>query len=227
MRAGSSDDLRHVYWIGGSPAAGKSTLARRLADRYGLHLYVTDDVMREHSNRCGAPHLDRFKAMTMDERWLTRSPRTMLETFPWFRGEAFHLVVDDLLSLPAGTRVVAEGFRLLPHLVAPLLADRCRAVWLLPTAEFREAAHETRGSTWTIPNLTSDPARTKANLDERDEMFTDRLTRETARLSLPSLRLHPGVTRDDLFDRVSRMFGLRPDDQPSRPRAAGGRSPGS
>jgi 2-phosphoglycerate kinase len=209
MRTPRSEDLGHVYWIGGSPAGGKSTLARRLAERYGLQLYVTDDVMREHASRCSAPHLDRFKAMTMDERWLTRSPRTMLETFHWFRGEAFHLIVEDLLSVPAGTRVVAEGFRLLPHLVAPLLADRRRAVWLLPTAEFREAAHEARGSTWTIPNLTSDPGRAKANLDERDAMFTDRLTRETARLSLPVLRLEPGVTRDEVFDRVSRMFGFR------------------
>jgi 2-phosphoglycerate kinase len=209
MGAGSSDDLRHVYWIGGSPAGGKSTLARRLAERYGLQLYVTDDVMREHASRCRAPYLDRFKAMTMDERWLTWPPRTMLETFHWFRGEGFHLIVEDLLSVPAGTRVVAEGFRLLPHLVAPLLADRSRAVWLLPTAEFREAAHEARGSTWTIPNLTSDPGRAKANLDERDAMFTDRLTRETARLSLPVLRLEPGVTRDDVFDRVSRMLGFR------------------
>jgi len=209
MRPWRSGDLRHVYWIGGSPAAGKSTLARRLADRHGLHLYVTDDVMHEHGSRCRAPHLDRFKAMTMDERWVTRSPRTMLETFPWFRGEAFHLIVDDLLCLPAGTRVVAEGFRLLPHLVAPLLADPRQAVWLLPTPEFRQAAHETRGSTWTIPDRTSDPARAKANLDARDAMFTDRLIRETARLSLPSLRLDPGVTRDDVFDRVSRMFGFR------------------
>src|SRR5207237_2072718 len=37
--------LRDVYWIGGGSGAGKSTVARRLADQYGLRRYSTDDVM--------------------------------------------------------------------------------------------------------------------------------------------------------------------------------------
>ena len=45
----------------------------------------------------------------------------MLATVPWFRGEAFPPIVEDLLRLPAGTRIVAEGFRLPPRLVVPLL----------------------------------------------------------------------------------------------------------
>jgi hypothetical protein len=30
--------LRHVYWIGGASGSGKSTIARRLADKHGLRL---------------------------------------------------------------------------------------------------------------------------------------------------------------------------------------------
>ena len=33
--------------------------------------------------------------MDMDERWVSRSPETMLETFGWFRGEGFGLIVED------------------------------------------------------------------------------------------------------------------------------------
>jgi adenylate kinase family enzyme len=43
--------LRDVYWIGDGSGAGKSTVARRLADRYGLRLYATDDVMPDHGRR--------------------------------------------------------------------------------------------------------------------------------------------------------------------------------
>lgn len=57
----------------------------------------------------------------------------MLETFHWFRGEGFGLIIDDLLRLPVDTGVIAEGFRPLPHLVTPLLTKPSRAVWLLPT----------------------------------------------------------------------------------------------
>lgn len=35
-------DLGHVYWLGGGTGAGKSTISRRLADRYGLRRYDTD-----------------------------------------------------------------------------------------------------------------------------------------------------------------------------------------
>lgn len=92
--------LRHVHWIGGGSGAGKSTIARRLADRNGWRLYATDDVMAEHARRTtpeDAPFLHRFMAMDMDERWVNRSAQTMLDTFHWYRGEGFGLIVEDLL----------------------------------------------------------------------------------------------------------------------------------
>jgi 2-phosphoglycerate kinase len=203
--------LRHVYWIGGAPGAGKSTTARRLAERYSLALYATDDVMQDHASRSTAadsPYLKRFKAMDMDERWLNRSPETMFETFHWFRGEGFPLIVEDLLAFPDGTPVIAEGFRLLPHLVVPMLAEANHAVWLLPTPAFREAALESRGSLWEIPNKTSNPERARLNLIERDRMFTDRLTLETERLNCRTIQLAIGVTEEDVSNRVIRSFGL-------------------
>lgn len=36
--------------------------------------------------------------MSMDERWVDRSPEIMLETFHRFRGEGFDMIVDDLLG---------------------------------------------------------------------------------------------------------------------------------
>jgi len=149
--------LQHVYWIGGGSGAGKSTIALRIAAQHRLHVYSTDEVMPDHASRStpqDAPCLSRFKAMDMDQRWVNRSAETMLETFHWFRGEGFGLIVADLLRLPAGTGVIAEGFRLLPHLVKPLLTESGRAVWLLPTPEFRRAAFDSHG--WQIPHKTSD-----------------------------------------------------------------------
>src|SRR5438094_10550689 len=118
--------LRHVYWIGGGSGAGKSTIARRLAARHGFHIYATDEAMADHTRRSPPDDsrlLAAFMAMDMDERWVNRPPTTMLETFPWFRGECFDPIVDDLLDLAAEPSVIAEGFRLLPHLVQPVLAD--------------------------------------------------------------------------------------------------------
>jgi hypothetical protein len=203
--------LRHVYWIGGGSGAGKSTIARRLAAQHGLRVYATDDVMPGHAGRStpqDAPFLGRFKAMDMDERWVNRSPGAMLETFHWFRGEGFGLIVEDLLRFPAQPGVIAEGFRLLPRLVKPLLAAPARAIWLLPTPEFRRAAFGSRGSLLKIAGKTSDPERALCNLLERDRMFTERLCGDVKRLGLCVIEVGTAMTEDDLAGRVTEAFGL-------------------
>src|SRR5688572_18021781 len=124
------EQLQHVFWIGGGSGAGKSTIARRIAARRHLRIYSTDDVMADHARRStneDSPLLHRFMAMDMDERWVNRSPNTMLETFPWFQGEGFTMIIDDLLRLPRETGVIVEGFRPLPRLVQPLLSAPARA----------------------------------------------------------------------------------------------------
>lgn len=203
--------LAHVYWIGGGSGAGKSTIARRVAERHGMRVYATDDVMADHARRCApadCPLLTAFAAMDMDERWLTRSPQTMLETFHWFNGEGFHLIIEDLLRLPATPGVIVEGFRLLPRLVKPLLADPSNAVWLLPTPKFRRAAFDSRGTLWEIARKTGDPHRALQNLLERDRMFTERLRDEATHLDLRTIAVAATTTEDDLAGQVTEAFGL-------------------
>ncbi|MGH3568074.1 MAG: hypothetical protein ACRDRH_18995 [Pseudonocardia sp.] len=204
-------DRCHVYWIGGGSGSGKSTIARRLAVANDLQVYDTDRVMPEHAARLTAeeaPMLAIFKGMDMDKRWALRTPREMLETFHWFQGEGFNLILDDVAQLLAEPPAIVEGFRLLPHLVAPHLGERARGVWLLPTPEFRRAAIESRGTLWDIPNKTGDPERALKNLLERDHMFTERLSSETTRLALPVIHVEKGMTEDELTDQVSDLFGL-------------------
>lgn len=204
------EQLQHVYWIGGASCAGKSTVANRIAAEHGLRPYATDDVMADHAGRSSAedcPLLHRFMAMDMDQRWVNRSPETMLETFHWFRGEGFNLIIEDLLRLPREPRVIVEGFRLLPHLVKDLLTVNSRAVWLLPTPDFRQAVvHSRGGSTWAFLAKTSDPERALHNLLERDRMFTDILRDETARLNLHAIEVDTTTTADDLARRVTDLF---------------------
>lgn len=207
-----AERLRNVRWIGGGSGAGKSTIAARVAARHGLEVYSTDKVMPDHARRStpeDAPSLSLFAAMNMDERWLNRSPETMLETFHWYRGEGFRLVVEDLLSEPEQPGIVAEGFRLLPHLVKPLLTGPGQAVWLLPTPEFRQHAFESRNGLWQIAGKTSDPPRALANLLERDRLFTDRLRVEAKDLDLPVVDVDVSLTENELEERVAAIFGSR------------------
>ncbi|WP_206540127.1 hypothetical protein [Tateyamaria sp. ANG-S1] len=117
-RPNSPDHLRaalsHIRWLGGGSGAGKTTLARELAQTHCAHLYSSDDTMQDHAARCSAhrcPRLAAFKRMSMDDRWVNRPPEEMLDSFHWFAGEGFDLIVQDLLALPRDTPVIVEGFR--------------------------------------------------------------------------------------------------------------------
>ncbi len=203
--------LRHVRWIGGGSGAGKSTVARQLAVDHGLRLYGTDDRMSEHVRRsspAAAPLLHAFLAMDMDERWVHRSPTLMCETFPWFQGEGFELILDDLLALPEEPPIVAEGFRLLPRLVAPLLSRPNQAIWLVPTPEFRRTAFDRRGFTWDIPRKTSQPEQALSNLLVRDQLFTDEVVAQTTALHLRVIEVDGNLSVEEVTRRVAQSLGL-------------------
>ncbi|HZI35811.1 MAG TPA: hypothetical protein VFD61_08690 [Gaiellales bacterium] len=207
-RAGG--DLQHVHWIGGGSGAGKSTVARQLAADHGLRLYHTEPFSRYvgRADPGATPLLQEFMAMDMDERWVNRSPEVMLETFHGFQGEGFDLVLEDLRTLPPDPPVLAEGFSLLPRLVAPLLSGPRQAVWLLPTPEFRRAAFESRGSTWTIPNKTSDPQRALANLLARDQLFTEQLRAQARAAGLQTVDVDGSLDVAESVARVGEALGL-------------------
>lgn len=204
--------LGRVRWIGGGSGAGKTTIARRIAFDHHAVLYSTDDVMADHARRLTpteAPLLQAFREGSMDDRWVHRSPSEMLASFHWYAGEGFDLIADDLAAATrSGAAVVAEGFRLLPHLVAPLLADSSDAVWLLPTPAFRQAAFEERGTLWDIPSRTSNPQRALSNLLERDALFTDRLREDLEHLGLIAIEVDIDDSEEELHDRV--RGALRP-----------------
>ena len=185
-------------------------MARQLAADHGFRLYHTEPFSRyvARADPVATPLLRGFMAMDMDERWVNRPPEVMLETFHGFQGEGFDLVLDDLLALPPDPPVLAEGFSLLPRLVAPLLSRPQQAVWLLPTPEFRRAAFESRGSTWTIPNKTSDPQRALANLLARDQLFTEELRAQARAFRLQTIDVDGSVDVAESVARVGKALGL-------------------
>mgnify|MGYP001826659426 CR=1 FL=1 len=200
-----------MYWVGGGSGAGKSTISRRLARDFTLQRYDTDAAMTGHARDLAptdAPLLHDFLRKSMDERWLEPTPSEMLESFHWFAGEGFELIVRDLVAMAAHGATVAEGFRLLPRLVAPLLDDRRAAVWLLPTAEFRRQTFEWRASSREIAGRTSDPPRALDNLLARDHLFTQRLRAELDDLGLAAIDVDLGDTDDDVYARVTAALHL-------------------
>src|SRR6266550_6769337 len=200
--------LRHVLWIGGGTGAGKSSVATLLADRHGLARYNYDwHDSRDHTERTRAdrhPHRAAFLAMSLDERWILRTPRQMAdETIGGFR-ERFEMVIEDLLAMAEHPPVIADGFGFLPDLVHAVIDSPRQAIFLLPTREFRVVALERRG--WGSVEGTSDPGRARENRLARDALLTDHIRGRVEALGLVSIKIDGSRALVDIGAAVERHF---------------------
>ena len=162
--------LSHVVWIGGATDSGKTTVAKGLAERHQWLPYHYDKYSISHHEQLAkdtAVYLPFYSNASLDERWLDPTPDTLvantLQTFTL----CFPLVIDDLLALPKDRTIIAEGFGLLPEMLAPLLSSSFQAVWLVSTNDFKWASMARRGKP-SFAAKTSDPAKAKMSLFSRD-----------------------------------------------------------
>ena len=199
--------LDRVLWIGGGTGGGKSSIAITVAEKHGLERYNYDwHDSRGHSDRTRAdrhPKRAAFLAMSMDERWVTRSAAQMAKMEVIEFRERFEMVLEDLAALSAD-RVVADGFGLLPELVGPLLADRRQAIFLLPTPAFREWSLAQRG--WVTIEGTGDPDRARANKLARDALLTEHVRRSATARGLTIIDVDGTRSLADITANVERHF---------------------
>jgi hypothetical protein len=102
----AANEKFHVYWIGGTSGAGKSTTAARLANEHGLHLYATDEAMSENASRttaAEAPFLHQFMAMSMDEPWGAVTATQIRTVVEHLIGAGQHRGGDQLVLVVADT----------------------------------------------------------------------------------------------------------------------------
>jgi hypothetical protein len=119
--AAADDPLSRALWIGGGQWAGKSTVARILADRYGITAYHDDSEKPDP-----------------EPEWATALPVDLaVRALGTFR-DRFGQVLDDLRALVSPHPVLAEGWGLRPELVASVVADVRRMVVMVPTEDFRQ-----------------------------------------------------------------------------------------
>lgn len=205
-------ELAHVFWVGGSPCSGKSSITQILADEHGLNVYRCDDAYWEHAKRVAPveqPTFHRLAQMAWDEVWMRPVEVQVAEEIACYR-EEFAMIVEDLLALDRSRPVIAEGAALLPDLVSGLLLDRSRAVWVVPTEPFQREHYTLEKRPWVkdILRHCQDPTQAFANWMERDVGFTEWVVRRARELDLEVLMVDGKRTIAENAGAVAGYFGL-------------------
>jgi hypothetical protein len=211
----SSQELSHVLWIAGSPCSGKSTISHTIARIYVFVDYHVDAWSANHLARlmaAGDAEATAFASMTMDQRWTERSVDVLTEEAIGIWTRSFPLVIEDLLSLPKETLIVAEG-NFLPACVAPYLSSPGQAIWLVPTDEFCDHGRRERWSALAVRQRRHgvydegpSPETQHRNIIARDCRLARYVRQQADELSLTVHVVDGSRSCDEMTELVERHF---------------------
>jgi hypothetical protein len=201
--------LEGVFWLGGSPCAGKSTVAEILASRFELDVYHVDEAFDRHARGLDPsrqPALARWCAASANERWHRPVDDLVGEAIACYR-EHFALIAADVSARTGRRPLLVEGTALLPSAVAGIVASGARALWLVASPDFQRRHYRQRAWAWDVVASSDDPERAFEQWMDRDVRFAAWVAAEADALGLGRVTVDGGRTVDEVADVVAARLG--------------------
>lgn len=205
-----NSNFNHLYWIGGSPCGGKSTIAKMLAKHCGLALYSIDDELPhllQTITKEIAPALWEWEQQTWEERWM-QSVDKLLEFVIQAYDESFHLCMEEIQSLPDSPPILVEGNPLRPEIIVPYLPDKHHAIWLIAKEDDLRHYYSQREWAHHVLKETSDPVLAFSNWMKRDIKFASNIRKACATHELPYLMSDRQLSLEMKAQKVADHFQL-------------------
>jgi 2-phosphoglycerate kinase len=205
----SKHKLENVFWLGGSPCAGKSSISEILASRFGVDVYHVDEAFNLHAQQFDPirqPTLTKWLASSCNQRWMQPVDTLVRNAIGCYQ-EHFTMILEDVLSRPERPLLV-EGTALLPKEVASLLTHWSHAIWVIPTTDFQRAHYPKRDWAQGVVAQCTNPEAAFLNWMERDTRFAKWIEAEASGLHLPVLKVDGNRTIEENAEAVARQLQL-------------------
>lgn len=206
-------EFDHVLWLGGTPAAGKTVVAERLAERHNLSVYHRDQHVAAHAAQAvaaGHPLSMQRDALSPEDRWVRQTaPENVMQGIAVAQ-ELFPLLIEDVQALPTDHPVLVEGIGFYPAQVYPYLTNPRQAVWLIADAIFAETVWTVRRDAGRIPALetTSSPQIAWQHILERNAILGRYIRRQAGSLGLTTLTVDTSQELKRIVSRVEAHFDV-------------------
>ena len=201
--------MTSIYFIGGSPCSGKSTVAEILAEKYDLYYFKVDDFLEEYTKIGAAKGCEICKKqeeMSPEEIWM-REPQLQCEEEFTFYEEVFEFVMADLKKINA-KGIITEGAAYLPKLMKAKGISSDQYLAITPTAEFQIEHYKQREWVPYVLEGCSDKEKAFSNWMNRDILFAKEVQRQCAAEQYHSIINDGNVTVEQMVEKVVACFGL-------------------
>lgn len=203
--------MGNVYYIGGSSCSGKSTLATRLADRYGMAYYRFDDHLDEFMDlgaRRGDEFLKEAYKLQGDALWL-REPTVLADEELEIYRRIYKFCARDIGRLSAVGDVITEGAGYLPSLMAADSIAPDRYLCLVSSKNFERQRYEGQNFVNYALCLCSDRDKAFENWLDRDETIGIKVRKKAEETGYKTVNIDGSVNEDRLQSIAEEVFGLK------------------
>lgn len=198
-----------IFYIGGSPCSGKSTVAEALAARYGLAHFKVDDHLDTFTARgaaAGLPVCRRILGMSGDETWM-RPPHLQCREELDYYAEITPFVTEELRQLP-NPRILAEGAAFLPLLMQAQGIPPTRYIAIIPSRDFQISRYRQRPWVPHVLRDCTDPEAAFANWMERDVLFAEDIRQQCMHAGYSCLLTDGSISPEERLAQVAAHFRL-------------------
>lgn len=202
--------MRDIYYIGGSPCSGKSTIAEMLAAEYSFSYYKQDDYLWPYMEKAaadGKPHSIAALALDFEQMWM-RDPKLQADEEFAIYEEMLPYVLRDIGEMEGDASIIAEGAGFTPSLMDGLGVKPTRYICIVPTEAFQREMYAQR--TWIGQFLTGckDPEEAFDNWMSRDALFAREVLRQAQKYGYQSIVVDGRQSIEENYAAVTNAFML-------------------
>ena len=206
--------MSDIYWMAGSPCAGKTTISEIIGQEFGWQIYQLDRHFEGYLDRADEkqnPYLTAYKKMGLKD-FLLQDPSEQLSQVIGMSKEQFHFIQEDIAELEGDAPILVEGSNILASDVAKVVKSSSHCIWLVPTEEFQLEAYPKRGS-WVQDVLRHHYEPEEGILAferwmERDALMAKWTASEARKYEISVITVDGTVALLDNAEIVMRHFGL-------------------
>lgn len=202
--------MMNTYYIGGSPCAGKSTVAEILSRKYNLYYFKVDDFLDEYTKlgaQKGYPICKKTVTLTPEQIWMREPALQCMEKFEFYK-EVFEYVLADIKKLYCENGIITEGAAYVPDLMKQSGVPCSRYLSITPAKEFQISHFRKREFVPYILEGCRDKEKAFCNWMDRDVLFAKEVQRQCEENKYLSIINDGGVGVDELVNRVAAHFGF-------------------